>query len=89
MRVDELHNHLHLVARALHAALKDVCHAQFGGDLFQIAALRLTIGENRCARDRFEIVDFRQRRDHFVVNPVGEKLVFLVRAEVRERQHGD
>src|SRR5450432_3511690 len=67
---------------------EDVNHPQFLRNLGKIFRRAL---ETLCrrARDDFEVRNFRQTRQNFILNSLRKISVTLLSAEIVERQHGD
>src|SRR6266566_7799505 len=80
--------HAHLIIRFLDAALQNVHHAELLRDLRKI--IRRTFEMlRRSARDYFEVGDFRQTGENFVLYSLGEISVSFFFAEIVKSQHGN
>jgi hypothetical protein len=85
---DQLHVHVHDLARLLHAAFEDVRDAQLARDLRQIVrAARIVLRGG--ARDHLERADLRQAREDLVLDARGEVAVGFLVGEIFKRQHRD
>src|SRR5512146_976869 len=87
VRVDQLHCHAHLIARALYAPLQEsrnsklLCYVRY--------ILRMArVLRGGCSRDHLQVVDSCQTREDLVLSSRGEVRVARVRAQVVEWEHG-
>ena len=87
-RVDELGRDAHLVARASHAPLEHVAHAQLLADGDDVHRLAL-VAKRGIAGDHAQLREVRQIGDQVLREPIAEVLLLLVVAQVREGQHRD
>ena len=86
--VNELDIHPHLVVRFLHAALEDVRYPELAGDLREIVRRTFEM-LRRSAGDDFQVRNFRQPGQDFVLDALREVSVRFVFAAVFKRQDGD
>src|SRR5665213_3198183 len=88
LRIDQLHGHAYLIARALYAPLQEsrnsklLCYVRY--------ILRMArVLRGGCSRDYLQVVDSCQTREDLVLSSRGEVRVARVRAQVVEWEHGD
>ena len=86
--IDELRVDAQMIAGALHAAFEEMRHAEFLSDLPQVTRFGLVLA-GRGAADHFEIGDPGQVGKNFILHASREVGVFLVGAQVFEREDGD
>jgi hypothetical protein len=78
----------HLIACFLDATLKDVRYAKLLRDLSKIARFTLIL-LRRSARNYFQIRDFSQTRQDFLLDAVSEISVLWIAAQILKRQDRD
>ncbi len=86
--VDELHIHPDLIARFLHAAFQNVGHPKLLRDLGKIVRCAFEM-LRRCARNYFQIRDFGQPRQDFILHAFAKVSVVGIATKVVEWQHCD
>ena len=87
-RIDQLRRDTHAVAGTAHAPFEDVLDIEPGADFADIqilAAQRKRGGPGSDAQTRQSC----KRADHFLGQAIAEIFVFLVSAEIRERENGN
>jgi hypothetical protein len=88
-RIYQLRIHSYLIGCALHAAFEQVRNSELLADVAQVPRRSALILQNRAAADYFEVGNFRQVSENFVLHAVSEIGVFLFAAQVLKRQHGN
>ena len=83
--INQLHVDADLIVRFLHAAFENVGHAKLFPDLGKVIRRAFEM-LRRCARDYFEIRDFRQPCQDFILNAFREVSVVRIAASIFERQ---
>ena len=86
--VDELHIHPHLIARFLHAAFDDVHHSKLLRNLGKVIRRALEV-LRRSARNHFQVGNFRQAGENFILHSFAEVSVVRITTEIVERQDGN
>ena len=87
--IDQLGVDAHFAAGALHTALEQMRDAKLLRDLAQIALCASFVLHHRSAADHFQVGDFGEISQDFILHTVGEECVLLVVAEVFKRQNRD
>src|SRR4030095_6532102 len=88
LRVNQLHTDPHLVARSLHATLKNIRYAKLLRDLGKIASFAL-IQLRGSARNYFQIRNASQSCQDLLVATICEVSVSRIGTEVLKREHSD
>src|SRR6266508_2652249 len=88
-RVEPPSVHPRASAGPLNASFHYMRHTELPGDLAQIARDPAFVLHHTCAADHFQIGDFRQIAQYFVLHAIGKKGVLLVVTEILEREHGN
>ena len=86
--IDQLHIDPHLIVGLLHTAFEDVHYSQLlrnRGEIFRRAFEML----RRRARNYFEVGDFRQPREDFILHPFTKISIVGIATQIVERQHRD
>ena len=85
-RIDELHIYADLIVGFLHASFQNVRHSKLLRDLGQILRRAFEM-LRRCARNHFQVRDFGQTGEDFILYAFGKISVVGVATEIIERQH--
>ena len=88
-RVDQLCVHPHFVRCPLYTALDHVRNAKLLSDFAQIALHASFVLHHRGAADDFQVRNFCEISQDFILHTVGEEGVLFFVAQVFERQNGD
>jgi hypothetical protein len=87
-RVDQLHIDPHLIVHFLHAAFENVQRTELLRDIGQILGRTLEFLRRR-ARNYFQVRNFCQTGENFILHAFGEKGVVGIATQIIERQHRD
>ena len=87
--VDELRVDPQMIARPLHAAFEEMRDAELLPDLPRVAGFTSLVRAGGGAADHFEIGDFGQIGENFILDARRKVGVLLVVAQVLEGQHRD
>src|SRR4030095_2533843 len=88
LRVNQLHIDPHLVARFLHATLKNIRYAKLLRDLGEILRLAL-IALRGSARNYFQICDAGQSRQDLLLDTISQVGVIRIGTEVLKWKYRD
>src|SRR5438045_5560776 len=81
-RIYQLRIHPYLIGCALHAAFEQMRNSELLADVAQVPRRSALILQNRAVTDYFEVGNFRQVSENFVLHAVSEIGVFLIAAKV-------
>ena len=87
--VNKLRVDAHFPAGALHAALEKMRDTELFADFAQVAGNVRFVLHHACATDHFQIGDFREVRQDFVLHAIGEISVLFIATKIFEWQHRD
>jgi hypothetical protein len=87
-RIDQLDIDPDLIGHLLDTTFKNVGNSKLLPDFGQIARLALVL-LRRGARDDFQVSDFREPRQDFLLDSVGEVSVSFFFTEILKRQNGN
>ncbi len=85
--IDQLRVHSHVIGCPLHAAFEQVGHAKLLSDFAQVALRAGLILHHAGAADHFQLSDFCEIRQNFILHAVGEESVLFFVAHVFKRQN--
>ena len=86
--VDQLHIHAHLVVGFLHAAFENIGDTQLLRDGSEVIRCTFILLRG-SARNDFQVRDFGQSSQNFVLHALGKKGIPLFFAKIVERQNRD
>src|SRR6266851_643948 len=89
VRIDQLRVHAYTIGGPLNASSHHVGYAELAAYLAQIARDPTFVLHNARATDHFQIGDFCEIGQNFVLHAIGKMGALLVVTEILERQDGD